>query len=568
MVLATAVTWLPIGVLVAQTTSGPLSSTPWYYWNLADTIAHVGHVPQTSTEWGTTLPFLDDYHLFSTATAMLLAQDAGAGVLTLQVVTGLSVLLLGCSAALLASAFDSGRLASLAAVPIAVGTGVGALRSTSYRPEAFALGLALLLVAMFVGWLQRGERGSLLVACALTALLSKVHGIALLTAGSLVVGSMLALCPRHGAWSFLRRCALSGVALGASGLMSAIVFGGSSGTEHASNLSDRSGLADPTWEFIRAIQALPPSTPPTSEEIASDVISSVYQASGWWIGLAVVVATAVLVGGAARGSSGARRVLTFTVASLIGLLALAALFAFGWSSYVPRRTGASRLLQEATLLVGPYVACALGLVRLPVHQIARQRFICTAAILILCAAGLEASSRLERNVERQRPDPSVQQALASLKMRPDSVVLANAYTEGYIERVTRAEGLLEGRAPYTYPRVLRRANALLREAAAFYENPAGGSAFLETNNVAYVLLSRSGSYSLGTGNTFDLGVRPSRLNASPRLVRVLSSRDLTVFRVVRVPSARDRVGGSRDSTPSAGTGDKVPATRYPLPIAH
>ena len=533
LLLVTAVSWLPVGALVVQTTWGPLGSTPWYYWSLADKIAQAGHVPETATEWGTTLPFLDDYHLFSTGTAMLFTQDAAASARALQVVTVLSVVLLACGAALLANAFGAGRLPSLAAVPFVVATGIGAVRITSYRPEAFAFGMVFLLGALFVDWLRHGERGSLAVGCLLTAVLSRVHGIALLTAGVFLIGTMLALCPRHGAMSFVRRCVLSGLALGASGLISAVILGGASGTAHTGNLSDRTGLADPTWQFIRAIRALPPSLPPSNQELVSGAVKTVYEGTGWWVGLTILAATVVLAIAAIKRWKDARQILTFALATLVGLMLSAAVFAFGWSSYVPRRTGASRLVQEATLLVGPFIACALAGVQVLARRDVWQKVISSLAVAVLCSAGLVSSSRLGAVVAHQRPAPSAREALASLMLPPDAVVLANGYTEGYIEQVMKAEGLLEGRAPYTFPGVLKRANSLLRGAAAFYESPARNVGFLDKNNVTHVVAARRHAYSVGTGNIFEVPVRRSRLDACPGLVRVLSQPGLTVYRVIR-----------------------------------
>ncbi len=63
---------------------------------------------------------------------------------------------------------------------MAVATGIGALRLTSYRPEGLGLGLSLLVVACFVDWFRRGERASLVAGCLVGVALANVHGIALL----------------------------------------------------------------------------------------------------------------------------------------------------------------------------------------------------------------------------------------------------------------------------------------------------------------------------------------------------------------------------------------------------
>jgi hypothetical protein len=530
LLLVTALTWLPVGTLVFGTTWAPLGSTPWYYWSLATKIADSGQVPDTTREWGTFLPFLGDYQFFSTATAMLLTQDGLDSVRAIQAVTLLSVVLIGCGAALLANALGSGRLASLAAVPIAVATGASALRLTSYRPESFALGLALLLVALCVDWFRHRERVSLAAACLLAAVLSQVHGIALVSAGVLVTAAALALWPRDGGLSHLRRCAASGLALAGSTLLAALVFGSASGAGYAGQLQDESGLADPTWEFVRAIDGDPPSIPPDNTEIARGAVEGMYQGTGWWVGPLVVVATVLLVIGIIR-RAGASRMLVLSILALIGLAAFAALFAFGWSSYVPRRTGAQRLVQEASLLTGPYVACGLACISAFGLRLAWRQVVSVAVVVLLVAAGATASFRLEEQVASQRPPQEAVAALRDLRLPPRAVVLANAYTEGYIGQVTGAQGLLEGRAPYTFPRVLDRANALLRRAQSFYTAPAKHLDFLARHDVSYVVVANRRGYALASSNVFETPARASVLDRCPGFEPVLSDTRLRVYRV-------------------------------------
>lgn len=535
LLLVTVSSWLPVGALVVRTTWGPVGSTPWYYWSLATRISQAGHVPATTTEWGTTTPFLNDYHLFSTGTAMLLTQDGAAAVRALQAVILLSAVLLACGAALLANALGCGRLASLAAVPIAVATGATAARLSSYRPEAFAVGLTLLLVAVYIDWLRHRERGSLVAACLLAAVLSQVHGIALVTGGALLIGTAVAFCPRRGFLPYLRHSALSGLALGGSAILLAVVLGVAPGTEHTGGLADKSGLADPTWKFFRAIRGLPTSQPPTTRQIFTHTLQSSYDGlAAQWIPIAVVVATVLLVVTAFRRPE-ARQVLVFALVSLAGLTAVGAVFGFGWSSYVPRRTGAQRLVQDATLLLGPCVACALA-AAVAGRWIAWRRVACAATVVVLSGLGALASVHLATASAHQRPTPRAVHTLTNLKVPPDSVVLANAYTEGYIEQVMGARGLLEGRAPYTFPRLLERANTLLQGARDFYGAPASHVGFLDRNHVSYVIVSRRRSYAMGTSHFFKIEVPRSSFDACPGLIRVRSTRDLTVYRVQISPT--------------------------------
>lgn len=529
ILLVTAVSWLPMGLLVARSDRGPLGSTPWYYWDLAAQVARAGRVPDVATEWGTSLPFLGDYRLFSTGTAMLFTLDGAAAVRVLQLITLVSVVLLGCGAALLANALGAGRLASLAAVPLAVGTGVGAYKVISYRPEGFALGLMFLLVALHLDWLRHRDRTSLLAACLVAAVLSQVHGIALLTAGALIVASMVALWrPGVGAVPLLRRWGLGGLALAASTVLVALVMGSASGVEHAGGLSADSGVADPTWDFIRAISGLPPSVPPSSTDMAGEALGNVYRGTGWWVALGLVIATIALAA-CARRQAQARQLLVFTLTSLVVLGVAAAVFSFGYASYVPRRTGAHRLVQEATLLTGPYVAGALACVRYSELRVFLQQVAGGAAVVVLTVTGLIASTGVAGWASDLRPSPQLHQSLVGLRIPRDAVVLANAYTEGYLARTTRATGLLDGRAPYTYPDVLVRANTLLREARDFYAEPAAHLDFLEANDVSYVVVASSPG-SLGMRNLLVRRVDRSKFEACERLERVIANPDIRVYR--------------------------------------
>jgi hypothetical protein len=187
----TALVFLPLGYAILRTSWSPLGSTPWYYYGLARQVADLGSIPATSIEFGTTTPFLNDYHLFTTGTAMLLVQHPGDPMTVITTVNLIGVLLLGIGTVAVTTALGASRGAALLAVPVAIGAGIGPLRLAAYRPEGFALGVALLLVALGIDWLQTRRRGSLVAAALLAATLSQVHGIAALTAGVLVAAAAM-----------------------------------------------------------------------------------------------------------------------------------------------------------------------------------------------------------------------------------------------------------------------------------------------------------------------------------------------------------------------------------------
>lgn len=536
VLLVLLTSWFPILRLVVQTSWGPLGSTPWYYWVLAQRVAEQGHVPDHVVEWGTSLSSLDDYHLFTTGTAVFLAPGRGFDVRAIQGVTLLSAALLAIGAVALARSLGATRLTSLVAVPFAVASGVGSFRIAGYRPEALGLGLALLLVAAVADWLLRGDRGAVAVAALLAATLAQVHGLALITSGAMLAALSVSTLMGRRSGAHAARVGLAAGALLVAVLALGVTIGRLSGSGQAAGLPEAAqGLADPTWRFIRAIRGDPPSHPPSNAYLLRTAITSVFEQSGWWAFASMSVATIVLVACALRGSGTARRTLVFSLCSLAVLAAIASFFAFNWTSYVPRRTGSSRLAQEASLLVGPYVACGLscGLGALRPAQLAQRRGPIAVVVLIaLGTAAFTSSWRLAGVLQNQRPSPADLRALARLHLPRAAVVLTNAYTEGYIEMVSGAQGLLEGRAPYTYPRVLARANRLLNQAHDFYGQPARHLDFIRANDVSYVAISSPGSFSLAS-SSFVAGAHRRALERCPGLTPILSRPHLVVYSVDR-----------------------------------
>ena len=253
--LAAAV-WWPVGVAALRVTWAPLGSTPWYYLEPADQVAENHFVPATSTEWGVTVPFLGDYHLFTTATAMLL-QQGGAGVGALHAVMVVAVALVACGAWALASALGAGRR-RLRRGP---GRGrhggrriqAGVVPSGGVRPGSVAHRDGVLrLVAATVGSRGAGvhvcgggrglrrarhrcaDRPDLLRCCR-----ARLRAVAFRASG---VRHARRACCGPGR----RRILAVRFALGMK--LSAV---------NAAALVDRGGTDDPTWQFSQAIKARP-----------------------------------------------------------------------------------------------------------------------------------------------------------------------------------------------------------------------------------------------------------------------------------------------------------------------
>jgi hypothetical protein len=530
-----ALVFLPVAFVILRTSWSPFGSTPWYYYGLARQVAEAGTIPATSVEFATRTPFLNDYHLFTTGTAMLLVQQPGDPITVITIVTLVGVLLLGYGVVALASALGADRLTALLAIPVALSTGIGAMRLSAYRPEGFAVGLVVLVVALSIDWHRRGARASLVTAGVLVATLSQVHGIAALTAGVMVLAAALAHAARGPRGAQVRRAGISLVLYAAAVGVTGLVFHEASGTTPAGGLVDQGGAGDPTWEFYRVGRDSLPSLAPSNGRMLFDVPGYLYGRSWWWVPVILVLAGVALWH--RRRDPESRLLVAFIVLTLIGVALVAAVFMFGWASYVPRRTGASRIPLEASLLVPPFIAVGLGFLARArwswrgraVPE--RRRRPIMLAVLVACALVTSVGVARYNN-----PQALSRQDLAvwhSLPLRPDDVVLTNGYTEGFIPDVTRAEGLLDGRAPYTFSDLLHRANSLFKGAHDFFTDPPAHWGYLRANDVSWVIVGEPHTFALSTGNAWSV---PGTLHALARcrgLQRVVDGDPrLTVYRVV------------------------------------
>ena len=531
----TALLFAPLGFVIVRTSWSPLGSTPWYYYGLARQVAEVGHIPASSIEFATTTPFLNDYHLFTTGTAMLLTQHPHDPVTVLTIINLLGVLFLGIGALGLTSALGAGRFTALLALPVAIATGIGAIRSAGYRPEGFALGLVLLIVALAIDWLRRGDRRSLVPAAVLVATLSQVHGIAAVTAGVLVTAAALAHLARGPRGVQLRRTGIALAAFVVAVLVTGLVFKEASGTVHAGGLVDRGGLADPTWAFYAAARGMPPSLPPSNGSMLWGVLGYLYGRS--WIWMAPVAVLTIIGLWRRRRATDVRVLLLFTVLSLIGLALVASVFMLGWQGYVPRRTGASRIPLDASLLAPPLVAIGLGSVcdsswRWRGPSVVRKDLRRPLLLVLLSLCGVLSMlsvARYDSHLALARDDLAVWE---SLPVRQGDVVLANGYTEGFVPDVTKGVGLLDGRAPYTFDSLLTRANGLLGGANAFFVDPAAHWDYLARNNVRWVVVGDPSTYALSTGNTWYVPDPLDALDECDGLRKVATNQRLSVYRVV------------------------------------
>jgi hypothetical protein len=250
----------------------------------------------------------------------------------------------------------------------------------------------------------------------------------------------------------------------------------------------------------------------------------------------LAVAAVVVLAAAVRPGRGTRcemvRPLVFGVLGAGLVLGVGYLFVLLFDTYVPRRTGSQRLFLQATLVTPVFLAGAaaalVGLVGEGRHGLR----VAVSGLLVAVAVGggLLLASSQRHEAEGWRPTAEDRAALESVEIPPSAVVVANAYTEGYLHHVTGATVLLEGRAPYTFPGQLDRSLRLLQEAKRFYADPAANRRFLKRHDVDYVILSEPDSFAVTSANTFGDSVGADRLRAVPELREVVRTEGLVVLR--------------------------------------
>ncbi|MGE3619352.1 MAG: hypothetical protein AB7L84_02725 [Acidimicrobiia bacterium] len=525
--------WAPVLAVNVASPHALLQPTPWYYWGLADETASAGDIPVEVREWGgTPVESLAAYPGFTSGTAALIAQSPGGGFEPARAVMVLTTVATLVGLAAVVAALGGTTVGVLVAVPGVLSLWIVAVKLASYRPEPTGYGLMLAAGALALRWMRSGDRSALVVGGVAFVALGQVHGIDHVLAAVMVAAAAACslLVDRDGLRATAGRAAatLSWAAAWAGWTL--LLTGSLSSAEAADGLPQRGGTSDPTWAFVRALSGGPVTEPPSALELARAALSEgIAGVSPVAFRGGVLVLVLALVGWAVlgRGEDRARaaRVLVWVAAVAAGILAVCLWFALRWETYVPRRTGFSRMLQLVVLVI-PVAAGLLASMRGRLGRVA-------AAVVLVAGAAATVRSwgPTTELFEYQRPTSEQIGLLASLDLSPGAVVLTNTYTEGIVADVLDASGLLEGRAPYTYPDLLDRAVHLLRESAAFFADPVAHQDLLEEEGVTHVLVATYGSYALGTPARFPWD--PLTLAGIPGLREVARTTDLVLYEVDR-----------------------------------
>jgi hypothetical protein len=291
---------------------------------------------------------------------------------------------------------------------------------------------------------------------------------------------------------------------------------------------------DPTWLFRQLVRgrSLPVGSPPSASSLARAAVTNGLAGTPSQLYVLLGVgAVGLVVAGVARPAWRRRSIalLVFLMTVLVSAAAVSFVFASRWDTYVPHRTVATRVV----ILLGFLVPIALGVA--PVMRahggLGKGLRIgwATVAVLVWLRALPPAA-----HFRRFQPTPGqmAEAQKAAGFMGPRARVLTNGYSEGYVPAVFRAEGLLDGRAPYTDAPLLSRATKLLTSARDFYASPGQHRVFLDEEHVDYVVAGK-GPWRLGFEAVFPANLRALRRMRGSRVVM-----ETTGFLVIAIEPER------------------------------
>jgi hypothetical protein len=546
---------VPQLVTVVQRDDSLVSPTAWYYWLTAQSVADAGGVPASVNEWGETLEAFTFHGGFSAITAFLsVAVDEPGSLLAAQVVRAVTLVVFGYGVWCLCSAWGAGPLPAMGATALALSVDIYAIKLSSLRPEALAYGFAFLATALLLWGLRHRSRWLLASSAVVAVGVSQVHSITSLLAAVLMLGVVIAHLAglvvdvpvrARFAWSAAYVAVAGVAAVGAN-----LALRGQVSEVGASRGLPPIGPdgTDPTWAFAQLVSGGPPpddlgrGAPSTGSMLRSSLDASFLGTSDWL--LLVVVGATVALGAGLLWRRDSRRsaagVLLGAVVGMGALLALSWALSLLGSTYVPRRTGFSRLLQLWPVIAVVALAALSGAPG-TARAVRWSRALRSAPAAVATGAGLVifvlATPAVVALGEGQ-PTREQLTDVASLRLGENDVVLTNAYTQGFVTWWTPGVGLFDGHAPYLERDLLARSNESLSLARAFFAHPARAPFPFDEYDVSWVLVSRR-PYALGTSATWPAGP-PTRLDRRPDLALVRLTPSLALYAVVQPDGAEPK----------------------------
>jgi hypothetical protein len=526
----------------------------WYYWELGKALTSAGGIPNSATEWLVQPRWLPDYLYFNVLSEayrglLFMASDTQALAAWRYPVAFMGYLLV-----FLLLRLWVGRFGAYAGLILLSITDFFALRLFDvYKPESVGLIVGIAAAWLVIAGVRRSQPPYLILAGALIGINLGIHGIAATVFG------LLAIAAGFVEWLDLKqgrpRAALvlgcSAVLALAIAASSGLLFQGRalvasealhSATRVRPELMEGS---DPTWTFLQRSAGNFNEEPPPV--LADQLVR------GWetrldgvvilerpWLGLVVVVLAGIAVAIFRSPRKLQSGFLTINISILL-LGILICFFLLAFDTYVPRHTGAARLLGYGAVFLSFLTALSLGALWHPLSNKHPWENISRGfPVLVLIAAlgvGFQAVDQKFRSL--QAMDPSFTEALEALASRGDrsDIVLSNIATYGIIESFTDMENPLEARQPLfndpigtdgEEPGLLIHANDLLFSIHDFFESGNTNSTVDEIG-VDWILVADRPSI-LGAAGSY--GGTVSSLATSPNLDMVWARPGVAIFEYV------------------------------------
>jgi hypothetical protein len=543
--LASDRVWLPVGLAVLVLVAVAWLSIPefplhgtWRYWADGLEVADVGGMPEASAQWGGQHP-PDTSKIgasaFLGALSFVFREEPNAAMaLALWLST------VGYAAALLALGRELGLRLVAPALPllaIAGSTLPGgfilneeiAWKLTFFQNEDLGRMLAAVAAVLIVASSsERSSLGRMVAGGVVLAAGALAHLIPAVAFGALIAGVVLArlvLDRRR------RVVAYAAAALAVAGVMTFVPLALASGDVSLQGAGDSGrytlyeGKYDPT-AMVKGMSRQPREKserrfyePPVvtmhrSVEIA--VGRELTRAAA--VGLGLVCALAA-VGAFAFGSREIRLLVAGASVMAAAILAIALLFSYRYSLYIPATFGRRRLFEylpiPVTLLafaVVEVIAARVELRRAPFGRALAAAFV--AAVVIGTASGsLGAGGSPQQN----------RYVDAAVLTPCDSRLLVDRDTRGSFQALTGRISVTEGLLPFLRPSIVNDVLRLREEVDRFFADPSGSAAVLRDEEVDYVIAERSPA-----------------LDSAEGLRRVGTADDLGVYEVESSSSSRER----------------------------
>jgi len=520
-----------LAAIAARPDSMP-DPTPWNFWRVTRQYERAGGTPESSAEWGVTIDANTDYPGFSAGSAAVAAMTGGSdSMLAAQIARVITVVGVLLAFFVLARSWGASRAAAFGGAAVLGALSYWAVKTASYRPEAYGYVLMLLVPAFVTGYLASRRRSLLAAAAVGTAALSQIHGISFVVAGALVAAVLVAELVRRRSREALAAIALVAVLVAGLWIVTDVAVNGRvRQVSQSTTLPEPGpGRPDPTLEFLRQTRSDPSapvvqsfgglvrSTLDRGFAADSDADTLLYAAA---IATAVAAITVGLV--LRRRSTACLLVRAVLAAGFVGLICVA--FQLGWSTYVPRRTGATRVLGAGLLLL-PLV----GAVAVTLAGSGRLRRVLVATWVTLGVLALAVSASTIWGIREWQPTRAAVSSLRATELPRRSLVVTNAFSEGFVPSALGRPGITDGRGPYLEgERLLRRATRILDDAHRFFADPVAGWPALRDRGVTHVLVGTD-PWMFGTNQLFP--VDGAALSSIPDLELVDRGPGYVLFRV-------------------------------------